>query len=100
MALRIDGRTVGIQPRRQSDQKQAYLCVECAIAIAMGRIEPPRTQPLTMVAHSIICEMVANDPSIVVAAWKQLRKRLELPASVAFPEIEILPPGDRLRLAT
>jgi hypothetical protein len=95
--FRISGRSAGIQNRLESGFRQVYICVECAIAIAMGD-EPPKTQPLNMIAYEIICEMTAESPAIVIAAWQQLRKRLELPPGT--PNIvEVLPPAQPLRLA-
>ncbi len=92
VAFRGAVRTVGIQPRLESEQRQVYVCVECAIAIAMGD-EPPKSQPLNMMAYELICQMTAENPAIVVAAWQQLRKRLQLPPiSPNFAEGEILAP--------
>jgi hypothetical protein len=100
IVLPFRGRTVGIQPRIESEQMQGYVCVECALGIAMGMIEMPRSQPLSMLAHSIICQIVAASPHFVIEAWQRLRKRMDLPL-VEMPELlavepEILPPVRRL----
>jgi len=100
VAIRASCRSVGIQPRVESELRQVYVCVGCSIAIAMGD-EPPKTQPLNMLAYEMICQMTATNPAIIIAAWQQLRKRLELPpVSPNFNEVEIFPPSAPLRLAT
>lgn len=97
IVLPFFGRTVGIQPRIETGKLQGYVCVECALGIAMGVIEMPKSQPLAMLAHSIICEIVAASPDFVLEAWQRLRKRMELPRA-EFPQLisaEILPPENR-----
>jgi hypothetical protein len=101
IVLPFRGRTVGIQPRIESDQVQGYVCVECAMGIAMGVIEMPRNQPLAMLAHAIICQIVADCPTFVLEAWQRLRKRMDLPrAEIPFlAQGEVLPPDRALKAA-
>jgi len=100
ITVRAHCRSVGVQPRLESELRQVYVCVECAIAIVMGD-EPPKSQPLNMLVYELICQMTAESPAIIVAAWQQLRKRLQLPpVTPNFSEVEVLPPAHPLRLAT
>jgi hypothetical protein len=93
ITVRANCRSVGIQPRIESELRQVYCCVECSIAIVMGD-EPPKSQPLNMLVYELICQMTAESPAIIVAAWQQLRKRMQLPpVTPNFAEIEILPPA-------
>jgi len=96
ITVRANCRSVGVQPRLESELRQVYVCVECAIAIVMGD-EPPKTQPLNMLVYELICQMTAESPAIIVAAWQQLRKRMQLPPAVPnFSEVEILPPTEAM----
>lgn len=97
ITLPMFGRTVGIQPRYQSDTRMAYVCVECAIGIAGGLIEFPRSQPLYAVAHEIVRDVVAQNPQFIIEFWKNLREKVGLPPMVIpskadLTGAEILPP--------
>ena len=83
----IFGRTVGIKPRFESQTRMVYVCAECCLAVAMGRTPQP-SKPLSRAIFYAIQEMTASDnAAIVIAAWQQLRRRMELPA-VPVPMIE------------
>ena len=101
ITLPMFGRTVGIQPRYQSESRMAYVCVECAIGIAGGMIEFPRSQPLYAVAHEIVRDVVAQNPGFIVEFWKNLRREVGLPPMVIPSKgdlngAEILSPAKRL----
>lgn len=102
LSFNVFGRTVGIQHRITSETRTVYICVGCALAVAMGKAPRP-TKPLSQLVYQIICEMTAGNAAVVLAAWQQLRKRMNLPpVEVTFPQItegEILPPSQTLRLA-
>lgn len=92
-------RTVGIADAPKSESGQLYMCVDCATALALGRVPPP-SQPLTLMAHQLISLMTGKDPAIILAAWHELRRTLDLPpANVrmvpALTEGEIIPPPRR-----
>lgn len=94
------GRTVGIQPRFQSESRLAYVCVDCCIGISAGAIEVPRGKPLYMIAYQIVKDVVAQNPAFIVEFWKNLRKKAGLPPML-IPSAgdlpgEILPPTKRL----
>lgn len=107
LAFNVFGRTVGIQHRVTSEARNVYVCVECALAVAMGKAPRP-TKPLSQLIYVIICEMTASNATVVIAAWQQLRKRLNLPTvEVNLPQIvegdvkaEILSPTKALKSAS
>jgi hypothetical protein len=96
-------RTVGIQPRFQSESHMAYVCVECAIGIAGGMIEFPKGQPLYAIAHLIVRDVVAQNPAFIIAFWKSLREKMGLPPMMipAKGDLsgEVLPHPKRLNAA-
>jgi hypothetical protein len=102
LSFNVFGRTVGIQHRVTSETRVVYVCVECALSVAMGKAPRP-TKPLSQLIYAVICEMTAGNAAVVIAAWQQLRKRMNLPpCEVTMPMItegEIIPPGQALRLA-
>lgn len=89
----IFGRTVGIKPRFESSTRMVYVCAECCLSIAMGKTPPP-SKPLSQAIYEAIREMTAHDnAALIIAAWQQLRKRLELPpAPVPMIDGELIPP--------
>jgi len=114
IAVCVYVRTVGIEAALRSPQEQAYCCSECAVAMVMGS-EPPSTQPLNLLAYTLIRNMVASDLAVIVKAWGELRKALDLPnigddpeaaarafhelrKVLALPEGEILPPAGQRAL--
>jgi len=68
----------GIPDPPKSESGQVYMCIECCVDFAMGKIPPP-TQPLYILAYEIMSRMVAKNPAIIISAWQELRGRLELP---------------------
>lgn len=84
----------GIPDPPKSESGQVYLCVECCVDFAMGKIPPP-TQLLYVLAYEIMSRMVGKNPAIIVSAWQALRERVELPPanlSRALGQGEILSP--------
>lgn len=87
LSFNVFGRTVGIEHRITSPTRTVYVCVECALAVAMGKAPRP-TKPLSQLIYQIICEMTAGNAAVVIAAWQQLRKRMNLPpVDVTLPTI-------------
>lgn len=92
----------GIPDPPKSESGQVYMCVECCVDFAMGKIPPP-TQALYILAYEIMSRMVGKNPAIIVSAWQELRERVELPPvdlSRALGEGVVLPPPKRLREAS
>lgn len=93
----------GIPDPPKSESGQCYMCIECCVDFAMGKIPPP-TQALYVLAYEIMSRMVGKNPAILVSAWQELRGRIELPPAnvpneLGLREAEILPPERRPRLA-
>jgi hypothetical protein len=61
----------------KSESGQVYMCVECCLDFAHGKIPPP-SQPLYVLAYELMTRMVAKNPAIMINAWQELRERLEL----------------------
>lgn len=93
-------RTAGVPGDNGSPESgQGYICADCGTAFALGKVPPP-SQPLTLLAHSLISRKVAKSPNILIMAWQRLRKALELPPmqiqiAPALPEGEVIPPPRR-----
>jgi len=91
-------RALGIPTPSSSECGQCYMCIECCVELAMGKIPPP-TQPLSLLAHELISRLTGKNPAVIITAWQQLRERIELPAvnfGLALAEGEVLPPAPRL----
>jgi hypothetical protein len=92
----------GIPDPPKSESGQVYMCVECCVDFAMGKIPPP-TQALYVLAYELMSLMVGKNPAILVSAWQELRKRVELPRaslSRTLGEGVVLPPPRALKSAS
>jgi hypothetical protein len=91
----------GIPDPPKSESGQVYMCVECCVDFAMGKIPPP-SQALYVLAYEIMSRMVGKNPAIIVSAWQELRERVELPP-VNLPRTlsdgMVMPPLRRLKEA-
>lgn len=93
--------SLGIPDPPKSESGQVYMCVECCVDLAMGKIPSP-TQPLTLLAHELMSRMIGKNPAVLMSAWQDLRMRVELPPvnfSRALGEGIVLPPPRRLKEA-
>lgn len=95
LALSMFCRTFGIREKLRSNNDQCAICSECAIVVAFGE-QPPKSQPLNVMAFHLIRNLVASDPAVAGKAWEELRQRLAMPQLATG---EILPPERSLKAA-
>jgi hypothetical protein len=94
--------SLGIPDPPKSESGQVYMCAECCVEDAMGKIPPP-THPFSVLAHELLSRMTGKNPSVIFSAWQGLRERIDLPPtnfSRALSEGEVLPPTKRLKEAS
>jgi hypothetical protein len=93
--------SLGIPDPPKQETGQAYMCIECCVELAMGKIPPP-SQPLQILAHELISRMTGRNPAILMAAWQDLRERVGLPRINMRPSLgegTVLMPPKRLQPA-
>jgi len=93
--------TLGIPDPPKSESGQVYMCIECCVDLAMGKIPPP-SQPLTLLAHELMSRMIGKNPAVLMSAWQDLRARIELPPvnySRSLGDGIIMPPSRSLKAA-
>lgn len=69
---------LGVPDPSKSESGNAYMCVECCVDLAMGKIPPP-TQPWSLLANELMSRMIAKNPAVLLSAWNQLRGRVQMP---------------------
>jgi hypothetical protein len=90
--------SLGIPDPPKSESGQVYMCVECCVDLAMGKIPPP-SQGWSLLAYELMSRLIGKNPAVIFSAWENLRARVELPPvnfSRTLGEGVILPPAKRL----
>jgi hypothetical protein len=105
IAVSLLGQTVGMGPQHTAKTQRIYLCPQCALRYATGKM-PSTRDPVELAFFKLILDLAGRWPVVTEAAFEQLAGRRQ---NVLYPETltevvegkgEVLPPERRLKEAS
>jgi len=103
IAVSLLGQTVGLGAQHTSKTQRIYLCPQCVLRAAMGKM-PSQRDPVELAFFKIVLDLAGSWPEVTQAAFQQLEGRRQ---EVLYPETmkqivegEVVPEPRRLKAAS
>lgn len=98
VAVSLFAQTVCMGPQRTTKSQRLFLCPQCALRCATGKMPSPH-DPVELAFFKIVLDLAGRERNVTEAAFQQLESRRQevlYPDTMALVEGEVLPPSRRL----